>query len=223
MLLDGHGIIFRAFFAQSKNPLSVQRTGELTSAVYGFANTLLKVIADLRPTHIAVTMDRAAPTFRHRADASYKANRAAMPDELRPQVQRVRQLIEAFNIPVYEGDGFEADDLLGTLACQAADQGIETYLVTLDSDITQLVRPHVSVYMFRPYQRDTVIYDSAESVKERYGVRPDQIPDLKALTGDTSDNIPGVPGIGEKTAVKLINQFDHIENIYEYLWQVSQP
>jgi DNA polymerase-1 len=220
-LLDGHGIIFRAFFAQRDNPLSVRRTGELTSAVFGFANTLLKVIADLKPTHIAVTLDRAAPTFRHQADASYKANRPAMPDELRPQIARVRELIDAFNIPVYEADGFEADDMLGTLACQAAERGIETWLVTLDSDIVQLVRPHVGVYMYRPYQRDTVLYDSTEAVQERYGVRPDQIADLKALKGDMSDNIPGVPGIGEKTAVKLLTQFDHLENIYDYLWQVS--
>src|SRR5262249_31338571 len=122
-LLDGHGIIFRAFFAQKDNPLSVRRTGELTSAVFGFANTLLKVIADLKPPHIAVTMDRSAPTFRHQADVNYKANRAAMPDELRPQIRRVRELIDAFNIPVYEGDGFEADDMLGTLARQAAEAG----------------------------------------------------------------------------------------------------
>jgi DNA polymerase-1 len=222
-LLDGHGIIFRAFFAQRDNPLSVRRTGELTAAVFGFANTLLKVIADLKPTHIAVTMDRPTPTFRHQADERYKANRAAMPDELRPQIERVRQLIEAFNIPIYEADGFEADDMLGTLACQAAQQGIDTYLVTLDSDIVQLVQPHVNVYMYLLNQRSTITYTNAEQVKERYGVRPDQIPDFKALKGDTSDNIPGVPGVGEKTAVKLLNQFDHIENIYEYLWQVSPP
>jgi DNA polymerase-1 len=221
VLLDGHGIIFRAFFAQRDNPLSVRRTGELTSAVFGFTNTLLKVIADLKPTHIAVTMDRAAPTFRHQADVAYKANRAAMPDELRSQIFRVRQMIDAFNIPVYEADGFEADDMLGTLACQAAEQGIDTYLVTMDSDIVQLVRPHVSVYMQRPFQRDAAIYGSDEDVIERYGVRADQIADLKALKGDTSDNIAGVPGIGEKTAVKLLNQFDHLENIYTYIHQVT--
>src|SRR6266542_5085504 len=146
-----------------------------------------------------------------------------MPDELRPQVARVRQLIDAFNIPVYEGDGFEADDMLGTLARQAAEEGIETYLVTLDSDIVQLVQPNVSVYMFRPYQRDTVLYGDDEAVKERYGVRPDQIPDLKALKGDTSDNIAGVPGIGDVTAAKLLTTFEHIEHIYEYVWQVSPP
>jgi len=222
-LLDGHGIIFRAFFAQRENPLSVRRTGELTSAVFGFANTLLKVISDLKPTHIAVTLDRAAPTFRHQADPTYKANRPEMPDELRSQLRRVRELIDAFNIPVYEGDGWEADDMLGTLARQAAEQAVETYLVTLDSDILQLVQPHVGVYMFRPYQRDTVMYATDEDVKARYGVLPVQVPDLKALKGDTSDNIAGVPGVGDKTAVKLLNQFPHLETIYEYLWQVTPP
>lgn len=221
VLLDGHGIIFRAFFGTRDNPLSVRSTGELTSAVFGFTNTLLKVIADLKPTHIAVTLDRAAPTFRHQADAAYKANRAAMPDELRPQIARVRQIIDAFNIPIYEADGFEADDMLGTLAGQAAERGIETWLVTLDSDIVQLVQPHVGVYMYLLHQRDTKLYHNAEDVKERYGVRPDQIADLKALKGDTSDNIAGVPGIGEKTAVKLLTQFDHIENIYQYIHQVT--
>jgi len=223
VLLDGHGIIFRAFFGTRDNPLSVRSTGELTSAVYGFANTMFKVIADLKPTHIAVTLDRAAPTFRHQADAAYKANRATMPDELRPQLERIRELIEAFNIPVYEADGFEADDMLGTLACQAAEQEIDTWLVTLDSDIVQLVQPSVGLYMYLLHQRDTKLYHDADDVKERYGVRPDQIADLKALKGDTSDNIAGVPGIGEKTAVKLLTQFDHIENMYEYLWQVSPP
>lgn len=223
-LLDGHGIIFRAYFAQKDNPLSVRKTGEVVTAVYGFANALLRVISDLKPTHIAVTLDRAAPTFRHERDAQYKAHRPEMPADLRGQLGRVRELIDAFNIPVFEMDGFEADDCLGTLAGQAARDGIETFLVTLDSDIVQLVEPpHVKVFMYRLFQRDTVIFDSVEQVKERYGVRPDQIPDLKGLKGDASDNIPGVPGIGEKTAVKLLTTFDHIENIYEYLWQVTPP
>ncbi len=222
-LLDGHGIIFRAYFAQKDNPLSVRRTGEVVTAVYGFANTLLRVVADLKPTHIAVTLDRGAPTFRHLKDETYKAHRPPPPPDLVPQFDRVRHLVQAFNIPIFEQDGFEADDMLGTLARQAADQDIETYVVTLDSDIVQLVRPSVKVYMYRPYQRDVVIFDTAEQVRERYGVRPDQIADLKGLKGDTSDNIPGVPGIGEKTAIKLLSTFEHVENIYEYLWQVSPP
>jgi DNA polymerase-1 len=222
-LLDGHGIIFRAYFAQKDNPLSVRRTGEVTTAVFGFANTLLRVIGDLKPTHIAVTLDKATPTFRHERDAAYKAHRPDAPDDLVPQFARVRELIQAFNIPIYEADRFEADDCLGTLGRQAAAQGVETYLVTLDSDIVQLVQPNVKVYMYRPYQRDVVIYETVEQVKDRYGVRPDQIADLKGLKGDASDNIPGVPGIGEKTAIKLLTTFDHVENIYEYLWQVTPP
>lgn len=222
-LLDGHGIIFRAYFGGKDNPLSVRKTGEVTTAVFGFTNTLLRVISDLKPTHIAVTMDLPAPTFRHERDATYKAHRPAMPDDLRPQIGRVRDLVEAFNIPIYDSDRYEADDCLGTLGRQAAAQGIETYLVTMDSDICQLVGDNVKVYMYRPYQRDVVIYDTPESVKERYGVLPPQIPDLKGLKGDTSDNIPGVPGIGEKTAIKLLTNFERLENIYEYLWQVSPP
>ncbi len=220
-LLDGHSIIFRAYFALKDNPLSVRRTGEVTSAVYGFASTLLRVIAELKPTHIAVAMDRAGPTFRHEREITYKAHRPPPPDDLIPQIARVRQLLEAFNIPIYEAEGFEADDCIGTLARQAAAHGIETYIVTLDSDLVQLVQPNVIVYMYRPYQRDVVIYDSPEAVKARYGVWPDQIPDLKALKGDPSDNIPGVSGIGEKTAVKLLQTFGHVENIYEFIWQVA--
>jgi DNA polymerase-1 len=222
-LFDGHGIIYRAYFGGKDNPLSVRKTGEVTTAVFGFMNTLLRVISDLKPTHIAVTMDRSAPTFRHERDATYKAHRAPMPDDLRPQIARVRELVETFNIPIYDSDRYEADDCLGTLSRQAAEQGIETYLVTMDSDIVQLVRDHVKVYMYRPYQRDVVIFDDADAVKERYGVLPEQIPDLKGLKGDTSDNIPGVPGVGEKTALKLITTFQKIENIYEFLWQVSPP
>jgi DNA polymerase-1 len=222
-LLDGHALIFRAYYAQKNNPLSVRRTGEVTTAVFGFATTLLRVIADLKPTHIAVTMDRAAPTFRHERDQAYKANRVAPPSDLIPQFARVRELVEAFNIPIYEADRFEADDCLGTLARQAAAQGIETYLITLDSDIVQLVQPNVKVYMYHPLQRTPIVYETPAQVKERYGVRPDQIPDLKALKGDPSDNIAGVPGVGEKTAAKLLETFDHLENIYQFIHQVSPP
>jgi DNA polymerase-1 len=216
VLLDGHGIIFRAYFAQKDHPLSVQATGEVVTAVYGFANTLIKVLNDLRPTHIAVTLDRATPTFRHVKDDTYKAHRPPPPDDLVSQFGRVEELIQSFNIPIYSVDGFEADDLLASLAKQAEAQGVETFLVTLDSDILQLVRPGVLVYMYRLYQRDTVIYDD-EGVLGRYDLLPKQIPDLKALKGDTSDNIPGVPGIGEKTAVKLLQQFGSVAGLFEHL------
>ena len=220
VLLDGHGIIFRAYFGQKDHPLSVQRTGEVVTAVYGFANTLIKVLNDLRPTHIAVTLDRAAPTFRHVKDVTYKAQRPPPPDDLISQFARVEELIQSFNIPMYSLDGFEADDMLAALAKQAQAQQIETYLVTLDSDILQLVRPGVFVYMYRLYQRDTVIYDE-EGVLGRYDLLPRQIPDLKALKGDTSDNIPGVPGIGEKTAVKLLQKYENVEGLYAHLDEVT--
>ena len=222
-LLDGHAIIHRAYWGNKDHPLSVRRTGEVVTAVYGFANTLMSVLKNLQPTHIAVTMDTDAPTFRHEKEATYKAHRPDMPDDLRGQFARVRDVIEAFNIPIYEADGFEADDVLGTLARQAELVGVETYLVTLDSDILQLVRDDsVRCYMFRLYQHDTVTYDEAKVI-ERYGVRPDQIPDLKGLKGDTSDNIPGVPGIGEKTAVKLVQQFGGVRGVLDRIDEVTPP
>ena len=225
-LLDGHGIIFRAYFGAQRNPLSSSKTGEVTSAVYGFANTLLRVIRELKPTHIAVTLDRPGPTFRHTKDEKYKAHRPPMPDDLRPQVHRVRELIEAFNIPIFECDGFEADDCLGTLSRQAAERGVETYVVTLDSDILQLVRPGVKVFMFLLQKfgnggKDTLVYDSDEKVFDRYKVLPRQIPDFKGLKGDTSDNIPGVQGIGEVTAAKLLQQFSSVDGIYQHLDDVK--
>ncbi|HZU75402.1 MAG TPA: 5'-3' exonuclease H3TH domain-containing protein, partial [Dehalococcoidia bacterium] len=220
VLFDGHGIIHRAYWGNRDHPLSVRHTGEVVTAVFGFANTLLSVLDKLRPTHVAVTMDTGVPTFRHVKDGTYKAHRPEMPSDLRSQIARVRELIQAFNIPIYEADGFEADDVLGTLAAQAVEQGITTYLVTLDSDILQLVRPGVFCFMYRLFQRDIVTYD-VQGVIERYGVPPERIPDLKGLKGDTSDNIPGVPGIGEKTAVKLLQAFGSVDGIFEHLDEVQ--
>ena len=219
VILDGHAIIHRAYYAL-KQPLTVPKTGEVVGAVFGFASTLLTVLDELKPSHVAVALDPPGPTFRHEKDPTYKAQRKPMPDDLAAQIGRVEELIEAFGIPIYMTEGFEADDVLGTLAKQAEEAGAETYLVTLDSDIVQLVRDGVQVYMFRPYQHDTVIYD-ATSAKERYQVNPEQLADLKGLKGDTSDNIRGVPGIGEKTAVKLIQQFGSVDGIYERLDEVT--
>jgi DNA polymerase-1 len=223
VLLDGHGIIHRSYHAMKEQPLTVRRTGEVISAVYGFANTLLSVLQELKPTHVAVAMDKGRTTFRHRLDPHYKAHRVETPDELRDQIARCRQIIEAFGIPIYEYEGYEADDILGTLARQASAMGVETYLVSLDSDIAQLVGDGVRLWLYRPYQRDSVVYASPEDVRLRYGVLPRQLPDLKALKGDPTDNIPGVPGIGEKTAVRLLQKFGSIEAIYENLEQVEPP
>jgi len=199
----------------------VRKTGEVVTAAYGFANTLLSVLQELRPTHLAVALDKGRVTFRHEQEPTYKAHRAEMPEDLRAQIGRCRELIQAFDIPIYELEAYEADDVLGTLARQATEQGIETYLVSLDSDIAQLVQPGVHLFMFRPYQRDTVIYEDAEDVHQRYGVWPQQMTDLKGLKGDASDNIPGVPGVGDKTAVKLIQQYGGVEGVLEHIDEVE--
>ena len=204
-------------------PLTIRSTGETVSAVYGLASTFLNVMQELQPTHVIVALDKGEETFRHKISKEYKATRAAMPDDLRSQLGRCRQMIETFGFPIYEDGDFEADDLLGTLSVQASDLGVETYLVSLDSDIAQLVRPGVRLWMYRPYQRDSVVYETAEQIKERYGVLPEQIPDLKALKGDTSDNIAGVPGVGDKTAVRLLDQFGTVEELYERIDEVTPP
>jgi DNA polymerase-1 len=226
VLLDGNAIIHRAFhaFRASRPPVvfTVRSTGEIVTAVYGFAQMLLKTITDLQPSCYAVAFDTPEPTFRHVMFEAYKAQRPPTPDELIDQFARVRELVEAFNIPIYELPGYEADDVLGTLSRQAAEQGMETYIVTGDADTMQLVSPMVKVISPRPRGSfsDTIQYDEA-AVFEKFGVTPRQIIDLKALKGDPSDNIPGVPGIGEKTAVKLISQFGSLEGIYDHLDEVE--
>ena len=222
VLFDGNALIHRAFHALP--PLTVSKTGEMVSAVYGFALMLLKVINELKPTHYAIAFDKKAPTFRHQMFDQYKAQRPPTPDELVNQLGRVRQLVEAFHIPIFELDGYEADDVLGTLSQQASEQGIDTIIVTGDADTMQLVSPRVKVLYPKPRGSfsDTMLYDEA-AVSQKYGVKPEQIADFKALVGDPSDNIPGVPGIGEKTAVKLIQQFGSIEQIYAHIDEVTPP
>jgi DNA polymerase I len=219
VLIDGHGIIHRAYHA-FKEPLIIRHTGEVVTAAYGLANTLLSVLEQLDPTHIAIALDPRGPTFRHELDITYKAQRVATPEDLTSQIGRCIELIEAFNIPIFRVSGFEADDALGTLARQADEQGIDTFVVSLDSDMIQLVGPRVRLFMLRPYQRDTVIYDE-QAVRERYGFESTQMADFKGLKGDVSDNIPGVPGIGEKTAVRLIQQFGGVEGVYEHIDEVE--
>jgi DNA polymerase-1 len=225
VLFDGNAIVHRAYHAfENTRTLTVSKTGEIVSAVYGFTQMLLKAIGDLKPTHCAIAFDKAAPTFRHQMFDQYKAHRPKTPDELVNQFDRVRQLVEAFNIPIYELDNYEADDVLGTLSKQASEQGIECIIVTGDADAMQLVSPDIKVLY--PKQRggfsDPVLYDE-NGVVDKYGIEPKYIADLKALEGDTSDNIPGVPGIGSKTAVKLIQQFGSVEEIYKHIDEVTPP
>jgi DNA polymerase-1 len=222
VLFDGHAIVHRAYHAfqnsRSSTVFTVPKTGEVVTAVFGFAQMLLKVINDLKPTCYAIAFDTRAPTFRHEMYDQYKAHRPPTPDELVNQFGRVRQLVETFHMPIYEIDGYEADDVLGTLSDQASRQGIDTIIVTGDGDIMQLVSPQVNILYPKPRGSvsDTTLFDEA-AVKEKYGVTPRQIADFKGLVGDTSDNIPGVPGIGGKTAVKLLDQFGSMDEIYAHL------
>ena len=217
VLIDGHALAYRAFHALPEDMKTSQ--GELTNAVYGFTSMLLNVLRDEKPTHVAVTFDKGR-TFRHDVYPDYKAHRAKMPDEMRSQMERVRQVVETLGIPVFEQEGYEADDLLGTLARQAEEQGMDTLIVTGDMDLLQLVDEHTRVLTSRWRFSDTVIYD-LEGVKQRYGLTPAQLVDLKAMMGDKSDNIPGVRGVGEKTATKLLQQYSQLETIYEHLDEVQ--
>ncbi len=221
VILDSHGIIYRSYFAL-RDVLTVRRTGESVAAVFGYANSLLYVINELHPRYIMAAWDGPEPTFRHEADETYKATRLPMPDDLRPQIDRVRELLGAFRIPIIEAVGYEADDVLGTLATQGLEAGLDVVIVTLDNDMVQLIQPGVRVYMFRPYQRDYVLYDE-ERVRERWSFEPRQMVDYKALVGDTSDNIPGVRGIGEKGAVALIQQWGSVEAMLKHLDEVKPP
>ena len=221
LLIDGHALIHRAFhaFQGQGRTLTVARTGETVSGVYGFASTLLKTVGDVRPTYWGVAYDRPTPTFRHRRFAAYKAQRPPTPPELLTQVQRVHQLAEAFGLPIFEVDGFEADDLLGTLCCQAVERGTDVLILTGDTDTLQLVGPHARVRFQSGVQQVTLYNEKA--VRERYGgLTPSQVPDYKALVGDPSDNIPGLQGVGEKTATKLLLQFGSLEGISANLEKV---
>ena len=218
LLFDGNALVHRAFHALP--PLTVSKTGEMVNAVQGFASTLLKMMKEIKPTHWAIAFDRPGPTFRHEKFEDYKAQRPEAPDELISQIKRVHQLVDAFHLPSFEIDGYEADDVLGTLSRQASQQSMDTIIVTGDNDMLQLVSPEIRVMSPRRMFSDTVIYDEA-AVQQKYGVTPQQLIDFKALTGDSSDNIPGVPGIGVKTAAKLLQQFGSLKEIYARIEEVT--
>ena len=218
ILFDGHALVHRAFHALP--PLSVSRTGEPTGAVYGFVQMFLKVVQDYKPSHWAIAFDLPTPTFRHLEFAEYKAQRPKAPDELVRQFGRVREVVDAFNIPTFELDGYEADDVLGTISRQASAQGMDTIIVSGDNDELQLVSSRVKVLLPQRGFGVATLYDAA-AVQDKYGITPAQIPDLKGLKGDPSDNIPGVTGIGEKTAARLIEQFGTVEGVYEHLNEVN--
>ena len=217
VLIDGHSLAFRAFHALP--PTLTAPSGELTNAVFGFTSMLLNVLREQKPEYVAVAFD-VGRTFRDDLYADYKGHRERMPDELRTQIERIKEVVEALNIPIFTADGYEADDVLATLARQAAQQDVDTLIVTGDRDILQVVDDDISVLTSGRVFSDTIIY-TPESVAEKYGLRPDQLVDLKALVGDKSDNIPGVYGIGEKGATNLLQKYETLDDVYEHLAEVK--
>jgi DNA polymerase I len=211
-LLDGMALIYRAHFAFIRNPI-VNSKGFNTSAVFGYTNTILDLIKNRNPTHLAVAFDTSAPTQRHIDFPQYKAQREAMPEDLRLSIPMVYEITRGFNIPTLVKDGYEADDLIGTIAKRYVKEGFDVYMVTPDKDFAQLVEP--GIFMYKPGRQGSDIeIIGVEEVKEKYGLdSPEQVIDLLGLWGDSADNIPGVPGIGQKTGAKLIQEFGSIENI----------
>ncbi len=217
VLIDGHALAYRAYYALP--PSLTTSKGELTNAVFGFTSMLLNVLRDEKPDYIAVAFD-VGKTFRHEEYEEYKAHRIEMPDELRTQMARIQEVVQALNIPVIEAEGYEADDVLGTLAEKAEEEGLETLIVTGDTDTFQLVDEHTRVLTSRRSFSDTVVYDQ-QGIEKRYGLQPHQLIDYKALVGDTSDNIPGVRGVGQKTATRLLQRYGSVEGIYAHLDEVE--
>lgn len=208
-------MIHRAYHAVPENLAT--KKGEVINAIFGFTSLLIKALNDIHPDYIAVAFDLPSPTFRHQQFAPYKAHRPTLPDNMRPQFGRIREVVEAFGIPIYEKDGFEADDVLGTLARQATELGVDTIILTGDMDTLQLVDEHVKVMAAKRGITEVVEY-GVEEVQQRFGVVPEHVPDYKGLVGDTSDNIPGVKGVGEKTAKKLLAEYNgDIEAIFAHL------
>lgn len=212
-LIDGMALAYRAHFAFIRNPL-VTSDGRHVSAVYGFVQSLFKLIRDESPEYLGVIFDAKEKTFRHEKYPEYKATREKMPFEMQPQIPWIQEVLKAMNIPVYVKPGFEADDVIGTLAVKAKNQGFDVYMVSGDKDFLQLVNDHIFLYSPAVGMRDLVVYD-AEAVKRKWGVEPKQIRDLLALMGDSSDNIPGIPGIGEKSAVKLLKKYGSLHRVLE--------
>ena len=217
IIIDSNSIIHRAYHAL---PPLTTKEGELVNAVYGFLLVFFRAIKEFRPSFIAAAFDFPAPTFRHKKYKEYKAKRPPAPEDLRQQIPKTKEVLGGFNVPIFEKEGFEADDIIGTIACLVQKKPIslkiETVIISGDLDALQLINAFTKVYALRRGVKDIFLYDE-EGVQKRYGLSPQQLLDFKALKGDPSDNIPGVPGIGEKTAIELIKEFGSLENLYQNL------
>src|ERR1700730_16642937 len=217
ILIDAHSLIYRAFFALP--PMSTTQ-GHVTNAVYGFTSMLAIVLAN-RPEYAIAAFDMGGPTFRIQEYAEYKQGRRPMPDDLRPQFELCRRVLESLSIPIYGVQGFEADDVIGTLARRAEDAGVAVTIVSGDLDCLQLVGGGVEALVPRRGTTGPALY-GPDQVRQRYGFEPIQLIDFKALRGDTSDNIPGVPGVGDKTAAQLVQQFGSVEALLERLDELKE-
>ncbi len=224
VIFDSNSVIHRAFHALP--PLTTKK-GEVVGAVYGFLLVFLKAIKEFQPDFVAACFDVKGPTFRHEKYAQYKAKRPKAPDELYQQIPIVKNVLESFGVPVYEKQGFEGDDLIGTIAKIAPQKQVfpelETIVVSGDSDNFQMIDDKTKVYALRKGVKDTVLYDEKLVAEKYQGLKPQQLIDYRALRGDPTDNIPGVKGIGEKTAITLIQKFGSIENLYQNLDEVEKP
>jgi DNA polymerase-1 len=227
-LLDGMALTYRAYFSMIRTPL-VNSKGMNTSAIFGFINTLNKLLEIETPDYIAVAFDTAEPTFRHKIYPEYKATREAMPDDLVPQINRIKEVISAYNIPMIELSGYEADDIIGTLVKKAELENTWSYMVTPDKDYMQLIDKHI--WMYKPARTSRagtggigteVEIIGIDGVKEKFGVNPEQVTDVLALMGDSVDNVPGVKGVGEKTATALIQEFGSLDNLYKNLHKITK-
>ena len=217
IIIDSNSIIHRAFHAL---PPLTTKNGQMVNAVYGFLLVFFKAVKDFKPDYMAACFDFPAPTFRHKKYKEYKAKRVKAPPELYEQIPKIKEVLSAFNIQIFEKEGFEADDIIGTIANAAAPA--EAIILSGDTDNFQLIDSRVKVYNLRKGVKDTVLYDE-NLVKEKYqGIGPEQLLDFRALKGDPSDNIPGAAGIGEKTAIGLIKEFGNLENIYDNLALIKE-
>ena len=212
-LIDGHALLYQAYYAIP--PLSTPK-GDPVNAVYGFTSMLRKLMKTQKPDYLAITFDTKAPTFRHEYFKGYKANRKPMPDDLRPQLSLLERVIKAYDIPIYSRDGFEADDIIGTISKRLSKENIKTIIISRDKDLEQLLDDYITILDVK----NNTFYDT-EAFKAKRGLEPLQMIEMLALVGDSSDNIPGVPGIGPKTATKLINEWDSVDGILDNIDKIS--
>ena len=218
-IIDGYATLYRAHYALIRNPLT-NSAGTPTSAVFGFANQVFQLIEEENPDYLVTAFDSKGKNFRHEIFSDYKANRSDMPDEIQQQLPYLWKLLEAMNIPVLRVDGVEADDIIGTVAKKCMNDSLQCNIVSGDKDFMQLINDSTFLYAPQARKREKEIFNS-KKVEEKWGVGPDHIIDLLGLMGDSSDNVPGVQGIGPKTAMKLIKEYGSIESIYDNIESIK--